>query len=78
MLLSSEVHAEVKKQILQGDFNIKMTQKFDSEVSEMCNLSKGIEERGIAKGMEQGRTEERVALIRNIIFKMNIQNMRNF
>lgn len=72
VLLSSEVHAEEKKQILQGDFNIKMTQKFDGEVSEMCNLSKGIEERGIAKGMEQGRTEERVALIRNIIFKMNM------
>jgi predicted transposase YdaD len=26
----------------------------------MCNLSKGVEERGIAKGLEQGRMEGRI------------------
>ncbi len=54
VLLSSEVKAEDKKHILQDDFKIPMTQKFDGEVSGMCNLSKGIEERGIKKGIEQG------------------------
>lgn len=54
VLLSSEKEAEEKKKILQDDFNIAMTKTLESEVSAMCNLSKGVEERGIARGLEQG------------------------
>ena len=43
-----------KKQILQDEFNIPMTQTMDREVSLMCNLSQGVENRGIEKGMKQG------------------------
>ncbi|MCD8021300.1 MAG: Rpn family recombination-promoting nuclease/putative transposase [Clostridiales bacterium] len=57
VLLSSELDAEEKKQILQDDYSIAMTKKIESEVSEMCNLSKGVEERGISKGITIGRTE---------------------
>lgn len=31
-----------------------MTKTLESEVSVMCNLSKGVEERGIARGLAQG------------------------
>ena len=44
MLLSSEKEAEEKKKILQDDFDIAMTKTLESEVSVMCNLSKGVEE----------------------------------
>ncbi len=54
VLLSSEKEAEEKKRILQDDFDIAMTKTLESEVSAMCNLSKGVEERGIAIGLEQG------------------------
>ena len=54
VLLSSEKEAEEKKKILQDDFNIAMTKTLESEVSAMCNLSKGVEERGIARGLAQG------------------------
>ena len=54
VLLSSEKEAEEKKKILQEDFDIAMTKTLESEVSAMCNLSKGVEERGIAIGMETG------------------------
>ncbi len=54
VLLSSENEAEEKKKILRDDFNIAMTKTLESEVSAMCNLSKGVEERGIARGLEQG------------------------
>jgi predicted transposase/invertase (TIGR01784 family) len=57
VLLSNETQAEEKKKILSEDFNIAMTEEFESEVYGMCNLSKGVEERGIAKGLEQGRME---------------------
>ena len=58
VLLSETAAADEKKQILQEDFEIKMTHNLESEVSGMCNLSDGIEERatarGIACGMAQG------------------------
>ena len=50
VLLSSEKEPKEKKKILQEDFNIKMTKTLESEVLSMCNLSKGIEEKGIEKG----------------------------
>ena len=50
-LLSPERSTEEKKKILQEDFDIKMTQELEREVSEMCNLSDGVEQKGIAKGI---------------------------
>ncbi len=54
VLLSTETGSEDKCQILEEDFNIKMTQTLESEVSLMCNLSKGVEEKGIQKGIQKG------------------------
>lgn len=54
VLLSPEKEPEAKKRILQEDFNIKMTRELESEVSLMCNLSKGIEERGVKEGIKEG------------------------
>ena len=45
VLLSSERTALSKKQILQNEFSIKMTEDLKEEVFDMCNLSKGVEER---------------------------------
>lgn len=50
VLLSTEKEPEDKKKILQEDFHIRMTKKLESEVSELCNLSQGIFEKGEAKG----------------------------
>lgn len=54
MFLSLEKESEEKKKILQDDFDIAMTKMLENEVSTMCNLSKGVEERGIAIGLERG------------------------
>lgn len=51
VLLSSEKEPEEKKKILQNDFDIKMTKTLESEVQAVCNLSKGIEENGMKKGI---------------------------
>lgn len=51
VLLSSEKEPEEKKKILQDDFDIKMTRMLESEVQAVCNLSKGVEENGIKKGI---------------------------
>lgn len=34
-----------------------MTRKLEREVSELCNLSKNVEEEGIRKGLKEGRKE---------------------
>ena len=54
VLLSSEAGEAEKKQILQNDFDIPMTQTLESEVRVMCNLSQGVMEKGIEQGMKQG------------------------
>ena len=47
---------------IQEEFGIKMTQELEREVSEMCNLSEGVEQKGIAKGI--------TASIRNLMESM--------
>lgn len=55
VLLSSEKDAQEKRKILLDDYDIKMTHSFESEVSEMCNLSQGVWDKGVQKGMELGK-----------------------
>lgn len=57
VLLGSETSAAEKRQILQDEYDIAMTQSIEQEVSIVCNLSKGVLEKGIAKGMAQGMAE---------------------
>ena len=57
VLLGSETSEMEKRKILQDDYNIQMTLAMKREVTVMCNLSKGVEEKGIAKGMAKGMTE---------------------
>ena len=54
VLLSSECKAEEKKQILEEEFAIQMSERVEEEVAQMCNLSQGIVEKGMEKGMAQG------------------------
>ena len=51
VLLSSEIKAGQKKEILEKEYHIEMSQQFGEEVSQMCNLSEGVEQKGIQKGI---------------------------
>ena len=57
VLLSNETGEAEKRKILQDDYDIQMTRTMEQEVSVMCNLSKGVMEKGIAKGRAEGRAE---------------------
>lgn len=70
VLLSSKQSPEDKKQILESEFAIKMTEEFDKEVSDMCNLSKGVEERGIRIGMQQAILNS----IQNLMETLNLES----
>ena len=54
VLLSSEIHADEKKDILENEFEIPMTERMEEEVEFMCNLSDGVEQKGIQKGIKIG------------------------
>ena len=51
VLLSSKTGEAEKKQVLQNDFHIPMTQTLESEVQTMCNLSQGVMEKGKMEGL---------------------------
>lgn len=48
-----------------------MTRKLEREVSELCNLSKNVEEKGIRKGRKEGRKEGILTSIQNLMESMN-------
>ena len=79
LLDTKKDHAE-KKLILEDEYSIEMTSKFDEKVMEMCNLSDGVwnkgynegVERGIVQGIAQGKIQERLDMIRNLMRSLGL------
>ena len=57
VLLSNETSEAEKRKILEDEYKIPMTQAMERKVSVMCNLSKGVIEKGFAKGMTEGMAQ---------------------
>ena len=74
VLLSPEAGEAKKRQVLEDEFDIPMTETLETEVQQMCNLSEGVLERGLAKGRAEGRAEGRsegfLASIRSLMASM--------
>ena len=68
VFVDNNLSQQEKTKKLSDEFSIKMTPRLERGVKEMCNLSEGVERRGIEKGialgMEQGiaRGMEQVAI----------------
>ena len=54
ILLRNDMLIEEKQRILKEDFDYNISKNIEKEVIDMCNLSMGIYEEGIEKGIEQG------------------------
>ena len=52
-LLSSKLKVDEKLDIIGNEFQIPLESDIRKDVSEMCNLSQGIEERGVEKGLAE-------------------------
>ena len=72
VLLSNETSEAEKRKILQDDYDIQMTQTMEQEVSVMCNLSKGVREKGVAEGMAKGMTNGILSSIKNLMETMGL------
>ena len=90
VLFQNELSAREKKDILERDFNIPMTETFESEVDDMCNLSQGVAEeamqKGIEQGLQQGRTHTLIELVNDGVLtiekaaekaSMSVEEFRN-
>ena len=53
------------------EYDIPIEENMRKDVSAMCNLGEGIEEKGIAKGREAGREEGRIEGEASLILKMH-------
>ena len=88
VLFRSEKSSEERKRILEEEFDIVMNEDMEMEVRHMCNLSKGVEDRGFRKGvvvgtengivkgreegLKEGREEEKLNSIRSLMKKLNL------
>ena len=64
-LFDTEMPEKEKKDRLEKEYEIKMENGLGEELSFMCNLSDAVEERGIKKGIEQGKLEMLISLVRD-------------
>ncbi len=65
-LLSNELTATEKLNIIRNEYDIPIEEKFREEVDIMCNLSQGVKEKGIAIGEERGKTIGEASVIKTM------------
>ena len=71
-LLSSEMTRQEKKDIIETEYGISMTEGMERRVNIMCNLSDTIEERGINKGIERGEAKQLIENIMSLQRKLDL------
>lgn len=71
VLLKERIGKEKKRQILENEYGIPMTEKLEGGVSWMCNLSLGVLREGIELGIEQGIEQELVRSVRALMESMD-------
>ena len=67
VLLSEELPAKDKKEILEQEYQIPMTEEMEEEVEQMCNLSDGVEQRGIENVIKIGIQQEKLEIAKNLL-----------
>ena len=71
VLLSAELPADEKLGIMEREYGIPLDDGMRKDVSEMCNLSQGIWEKGLAEGIEKGVEKGRTEGVEKIILNMH-------
>ena len=62
-LLSNELSSDEKLDIIGNEYDIPIEEKFRKDVGEMCNLSEGVKEAGIAIGEVRGEVKARKDIV---------------
>ena len=67
VLLSNEIEATEKQQVLQNDFGIPMTRELEGGLQDMCNLGEAIARENMAKGRAEGMAKGIITSINNLM-----------
>ena len=67
--MSETLREGEKLNILKNEYHIPMEKSIEEDVKVMCNLSEGIEERGIMKGRAEGKAEGRTEHLKQQVQK---------
>ena len=70
VLVDNDLNQQEKKNKLAEDFSIKMTPRLERGVQEMCNLSEGVERRGIEKGIALGLAKGREQMANETVIEL--------
>ena len=70
-LLSMELTSTEKLEIMKTEYHIPVDDELRNDVSEMCNLSQGIREKGRVEGRAEGRVEGRAEGEEKFILNMH-------
>lgn len=67
IIFKEKAPALVKKQQLEEEYGIRLTEDETKGLSKMCNLSEGVYDSGVLDGISQGILQEREASLRNLM-----------
>ena len=56
-------------EILARDYGMVMTKELEEEVQQMCNYSKGVAEKGMQKGIQEGILQTLCSLVKDGLLK---------
>ena len=71
MLYYKDKNVEARKEIMNKEFQIPMTEEITKEVEDMCNLGYSIEIEALNKGKRKGKTENQLENIRSLMKNMH-------
>ena len=74
-VFSTERSAEEKKVVLSEEFHIEVTEEISREVSQVCNLSTGIYDKGMRQGIQEGILEGKREGALEILFGLVKDNL---
>ena len=75
-VLSEELTPLEKQKIMKEEYDIVTTVELEGGLAKMCNLSEYIEEKGIAKGIQQGIIMELVSLVKDGLLPLEVAAQR--
>ena len=65
LLTSREMPIEERKEHLEKEYRLQMTEELKGDVGEMCNYSDAIYNQGISQGISRARYDDIVSLMKN-------------
>ena len=71
VLLSNQMSVDKKRNILESEYGLKMSQELERVVKEVSNLGQGVFDQGLVEGRTEGQIEERVETISKVMKKLN-------